>query len=58
MAVENFNFRKNWVGIEVASMKIAFFAIFGPNWTHILAPTGPNMGFLKHNFNFQALRKT
>ena len=25
---------------------------------HILAPTGPNMGFLKQNFNFQSLRKT
>ena len=58
MAVKNFNFRKNWVGSEVASMKIAFFAIFGPIWTHILAPTGPNMGFLKQNFNFQSLRKT
>ena len=45
MAVKNFNFRKNWVGSEVASMKKAIFAIFGPIWTHILAPTGPNMGF-------------
>ena len=59
MAVKNFDFRKNWVGGEVASMKIAFFfAIFSPIWTHILAPTGPNMGFLKQNFNFQSLRKT
>ena len=57
MAVKNFVFRKNWVGSEVASMKIAFFPIFNPTWTQILAPTGPNMGFLKQNFNFQSLRK-
>ena len=53
MAVKNFIFRKNWAGSEVAIMKIAFFAIFEPTWTHILAPTGPHMGFL----NFQFLRK-
>ena len=58
MAVKNFDFRKNWVRGEVASMKIAFFATFGPVWTHILVPTDPNMGFLKQNFNFQSLRKT
>ena len=58
MAVKNFVFRKNWVGSEVASMKIAFFGIFDPTWSHILAPTDPNMGFLKQNFNFQSLRKT
>ena len=58
MAIKNFNIRKNWVGSEVASMKIAFFAIFVLIWTPILAPTDPNMGFLKQNFNFQSLRKT
>ena len=58
MAVKNFDIRKNWVGSEMASMKIAFFAMFDPIWTHILAPTGPDMGFLKNNFNFQSLRKT
>ena len=58
MAVKNFNFRKNWVGSEVASMKKAFFAIFHPIWTHILDPTGLNMGFLKQNFSFKSLRKT
>ena len=58
MAVKNLVFRKNWVGSEVANMKIAIFAIFDPTWSHILAPTGPNMGFLKQNFNFQSLRKT
>ena len=59
MAVNNFGFKKNWVGSEVAIMKIVFFAIFGPTLTHILAPTtGPNIGFLKQNFNFQSLIKT
>ena len=58
MAVENLVFRKNWVESEVSSMKIAFFAIFDPTWSHILAPTDPNMEFLKQNFNFQSLRKT
>ena len=58
MAVKNFVSRKNWVRSEVASIKIAFSAIFDPTWNHILAPTCPNMGFLKQNFNFQSLRKT
>ena len=52
MAVKNFIFRKNWVGKEVASMKIAFFAIFDPPWTTFW------LGFLKQSFNFQSLRKT
>ena len=38
MACKNFVFRENWVGSEVAHMKIAFFVIFAPDWTHILAP--------------------
>ena len=58
MAVKNFVFRKNWVGSEVANIKIAFLAIFNLTWTHVLAPTSPNMGILKQNFNFQFLRKT
>ena len=58
MALKNFFCRENWVGSEVAVMKIAFFAIFDPTWAHILAPTGQNMEFLKENFNFQRLRKT
>ena len=58
MVVKNFVFRKNWVRSEVASMKIAFFVIFDPIWTHILGPRGPNMGFLEQNFNFQYLKKT
>ena len=55
MAVKNFDFRKNWVGSEVAIVKIAFF---GLTCTYILAPTGSNTGFLKENFNFQSLRMT
>ena len=58
MAVKNLGFRKNWVGTEVAGMKIAFFNFFDPTWTHILAPKGPNMGFLKQNSDFQSLRNT
>ena len=42
MAVKSFVFRENWVGSKVAGMKITFFAIFDPTWTHILAPKGPN----------------
>ena len=41
----NFVFRKNWVGGELAIIKIAFFTILDPTWTHIVTPTGPNMGF-------------
>ena len=59
MALRHFIFRENWVGSEVTGMKITFFAIFDPTWTHILVPKGPNnMEFLKQNFNFQSLRKT
>ena len=58
MAVKNLDFKKNCVGREVANIEIAFFVIFSPIWTHILAPTGPNMGFLKKNFDFQFLGKT
>ena len=42
---------------EVAGMKIVFSAIFDQTWTHILGPKGPNMEFLKQNFNFKFLRK-
>ena len=58
MALKNFSFRENWVGIEVAGMKIAFFAIFDPTWAHIWLQKGQNMEFLKQKFNFQSLRKT
>ena len=58
MALRNFVFRENWVGREMTGMKIAFFVIFDPTLTHILAPKCPNNEFLKQNFNFQFLRKT
>ena len=44
MALKSFFFRKNWVGSEVAVMKIAFLAIFEPTWTNILAAKRPKYG--------------
>ena len=58
MALKNFVFRENRVGSEATDMKVALFAIFDTIWTPILAPKGPNIEFLKQNFNFQSLRKT
>ena len=58
MALKNFAFKENWVGSEVAGMKIAFFAIFDPTRTTILALKDPKMDFLLHNSNFQSLWKT
>ena len=58
MALKNFVLMEKWLGSEVAGMKIVFFSIFDPIWTHILAPKDPNMEFLKDNFNFQSLAKT
>ena len=58
MALKNFVFMENWVGSEVAGLKITFCVIFDSNQTDILDPKGPNMEFLKQNFNFQSLRKT
>ena len=55
MALKNFAFKENWVGSEVAGMKIAFFAIFDPTRTTILALKDPKMDFLLHNSNFQSL---
>ena len=52
MAVKNFVFRKNWVGSEVAGMKMAFFTIFEPTWTLILDSKDQNIELLKQNFNF------
>ena len=51
MAVKNFAFRQNWIGSKVAGMKKAFFAIFDPTWTHILAQKGPNKEFVKQHFS-------
>ena len=50
MAVKNFVFRQDWVGRKVAGMKKSF-AIFDPNWTHILALKSPNKEFLKQYFS-------
>ena len=51
MAVKNFIFRENWVGIKVVGMKTTFFAIFDPTRAHILAPKGPNKEFFKPHFS-------
>ena len=32
MALKNFFFRENCIGIEVAGMKMAFSPIFDPTW--------------------------
>ena len=61
MAVKNFDFGKNWVGSEVASTyEHSLFCHFWPNSldSHFGPNWGPNMGFFKHNFDFQSLRKT
>ena len=58
MALKNFSFRENWVGLEVAGMKIAllpFLTQYGPTFW---PPKGQNTEFLTQNFNFQSLRKT
>ena len=58
MALKNFSFRENWVGIEVAGMKIAFLPFLTQHGPTFWLPKGQNMEFLKQNFNFQSLRKT
>ena len=52
MALKNFSFKKNWVGSEVAGMKITFFAIFEPTWAQILAPERPKYGISEVEFEF------
>ena len=52
MALKNFSFRKNWVGSEVAGMKITFFAIFDQTWAHILARKRPKYGIPEAEFEF------
>ena len=44
MALKNFFSWENWVGSELAFMKIAFFVIFDPTWMHILALKRPKYG--------------
>ena len=54
MALKNFSFRKNWVGSEVAGMKITFFAIFDPTWAYILALIRPKYGISDVESEFSA----
>ena len=58
MVLKNFFFRENWVGSEVAGMKIAFLPFLTQHGPTFWPPKGQNMEFLKQNFNFQSLRKT
>ena len=51
LAVKNIVFGENWVDIKVTGMKVTFFAIFDPIWTHIFDPKGPSKEFLKQNFS-------
>ena len=50
MAHKNFFFRENWVGSEVAGMKITVFVIFDQTQTHILAPKRPKYGIPETEF--------
>ena len=58
MALKNFSFRENWVGIEVAGMKIAFLPFLMQHEPKFWPTKGQNMEFLKDDFNFQSLTKT
>ena len=58
MALKNFSFRENWVGSEVAGMKIAFLPFLTQPGPTFWPQKGPNIEFLKQNFNSQSLRKT
>ena len=57
MALNNFSFGENWVGIEVAGMKI-FLPFLTQRRPAFWLPNGQNVEFLKQNFNFQSLKKT
>ena len=58
MALKNFFFRKNWVGLEVAGVKIVFLPFLIQHEPIFWPLKGQNMKFFKQNFNFQSLRKT
>ena len=58
MALKNFSFRENWVGLEVAGMKIAFLLFLTQHGPTFWPPKGQNIEPFKHNSNFQSLRKT
>ena len=57
MALKNFSFRGNWVGSEVAGMKIVFFANFDPTWAHILDPKRPKYGTPRTDLKFSVPQK-
>ena len=58
LALKNFSFRENWVGSEVAGMKIAFLPFLTQHGPTFWPKKGQNMEFLKQNLNFESLRKT
>ena len=57
-ALKKFFFRENWVGSEVAGMKIAFLTFLTQHGLTFWPQKGQDMEFLTQNFNFQSLRKT
>ena len=57
-ALKNFFFRENWVGNEVAGMKIAFLTFLTQHGLTFWPQKGQDMEFLTQNLNFQSLRKT
>ena len=52
MVLKIFFFRENWVWIEVAGMKMPFFAIFHRTWAHILTPKSPKYEIALAEFYF------
>ena len=58
MVLKNFSFRENWVGVEVAGMKIAFLPFLTQHGPTFWPSKGQNMECFKQNFNFQCLRMT
>ena len=57
MALKNFSFRKNWVGSEVAGMKITVLPFLTQHGPTFWPQKGQNMESLKQNLNFHPLRK-
>ena len=58
MALKNFFFRENWVGIEVAGMLIAFLPFLIQHGPTFWPSKGQNMEFFKQYFNLKSLRKS
>ena len=48
MVLKNFFFRENWIGSEVAGMKIAFFASF---WLNMGPHFGPKKAKIWNSFS-------